>query len=583
MKKTFIVALNLLVLIFIISMGYRFYLNSHNGELVVTCSYEYEVEPNIMNLICDVEDTMSILSIDYPLTLFLYNDEDIIVNEQTMTEGENVISLDSLNFNSSYDISIDGFNSEDQNYIWTNFFEYSFSTARENINIPSFTISELELTDTTYQFDIILTDTDSIVTTVEVDLFDEDDELVETNTITDLSSLTVSYEDLTPENEYSITINITYTINDILDTSEITDSFTFTTQRTLLIPSAEISNVVSNNITLDFTLLIDDEDATSVTYIIELRDLSDVLLSSIPYTTSDISIDITSITSDYYISIKTSYLFNEIQYSDIEIATYMIYNNEYSNFFIIPSLSKVDTSAPLTSYNDYDDYIYTYFDNGIEEFTITCEAPVDCAELVTNELYSRMPFGIIDLVHSFYDISDISYSYTSTSLSISFTHDYSASDITQVNQEVNTILNTIINETMTDYEKILAVHDYIINTTVYDVDCLENELTCDNDHDAIGVLFDHNAVCEGYAHAMDIMLRALRIPTFKVSSQVHQWNAVYYDGTWYHLDATWDDPVTHNGTNLLEHDYFLITTTELEILDDTDIHDFNTKFAYFID
>ena len=136
---------------------------------------------------------------------------------------------------------------------------------------------------------------------------------------------------------------------------------------------------------------------------------------------------------------------------------------------------------------------------------------------------------------------------------------------------------------MTDYEKILAVHDYIINNSVYDTDCLDNELTCDNDHTAIGILFDHNAVCEGYAHAVDIMLRALRIPTIKVSSITHQWNAVYYDEAWYHLDATWDDPVTHNGTDLLEHDYFLITSAELETLDDSDSHDFDTQFVNFIE
>ena len=32
---------------------------------------------------------------------------------------------------------------------------------------------------------------------------------------------------------------------------------------------------------------------------------------------------------------------------------------------------------------------------------------------------------------------------------------------------------------------------------------------------------------------------------------------------WYHLDLTWDDPVTSSGVDLLEYDYFLIDTIKL--------------------
>ena len=42
---------------------------------------------------------------------------------------------------------------------------------------------------------------------------------------------------------------------------------------------------------------------------------------------------------------------------------------------------------------------------------------------------------------------------------------------------------------------------------------------------------------------------------------------VYLDGKWYHLDLTWDDPLTTSGKNMLLHDYFLITDKELTKLD----------------
>ena len=66
---------------------------------------------------------------------------------------------------------------------------------------------------------------------------------------------------------------------------------------------------------------------------------------------------------------------------------------------------------------------------------------------------------------------------------------------------------------------------------------------------------------------MAIFLSDIGIPNHKISTENHIWNAVYLDNNWYHLDLTWDDPVTSTGENMLIHDYFLITTAQLEQLD----------------
>ena len=52
---------------------------------------------------------------------------------------------------------------------------------------------------------------------------------------------------------------------------------------------------------------------------------------------------------------------------------------------------------------------------------------------------------------------------------------------------------------------------------------------------------------------------------YRVASEAHTWNAVEIDGKWYHLDLTWDDPVTVGvpDLNLLEHSFFLISTKDL--------------------
>ena len=68
---------------------------------------------------------------------------------------------------------------------------------------------------------------------------------------------------------------------------------------------------------------------------------------------------------------------------------------------------------------------------------------------------------------------------------------------------------------------------------------------------------------------MAIILDKFNIPNFKIISQNHIWNAVKIDGKWYHLDLTWDDPVTSDGSDVLEYNFFLITTKELENLEKT--------------
>lgn len=136
---------------------------------------------------------------------------------------------------------------------------------------------------------------------------------------------------------------------------------------------------------------------------------------------------------------------------------------------------------------------------------------------------------------------------------------------------------------MTTNQKILAVHDYIVNLSVYDTACYDNALTCDNDHNAYGILFDQNGVCEGYAHAMDITLRAMRIPSIRISSDTHQWNGVYVDGSWLHLDATWDDPVSSGGEDILSHDYFLISSSTLSTLDTSESHTYDHSYLTFMD
>ena len=62
---------------------------------------------------------------------------------------------------------------------------------------------------------------------------------------------------------------------------------------------------------------------------------------------------------------------------------------------------------------------------------------------------------------------------------------------------------------------------------------------------------------------MSIFLYEMNIESIKIASENHIWNLVKLDNSWYHLDLTWDDPVTSNKSNVLEHKFFLIDSKQL--------------------
>lgn len=75
---------------------------------------------------------------------------------------------------------------------------------------------------------------------------------------------------------------------------------------------------------------------------------------------------------------------------------------------------------------------------------------------------------------------------------------------------------------------------------------------------------------------MQLFLEKLGVKNYRISSSTHEWNLVYVEGNWLHLDLTWDDPIMSDGSNALYHDYFLIDTQNLLSKNDGE-HDFDSN------
>ena len=122
---------------------------------------------------------------------------------------------------------------------------------------------------------------------------------------------------------------------------------------------------------------------------------------------------------------------------------------------------------------------------------------------------------------------------------------------------VKKILDSEITDTMSDYEKELALHDYLVTHCKYSENAKQDSES--DIYRAYGALVNQDAVCNGYAEALQLLFMCAGIRSEFVVGTAdgidHAWNLVELDGKWYHLDATWDDPKPDQGENIL-HPYF---------------------------
>ena len=114
------------------------------------------------------------------------------------------------------------------------------------------------------------------------------------------------------------------------------------------------------------------------------------------------------------------------------------------------------------------------------------------------------------------------------------------------------------------YNDIKNVHDYLVDNVEYD-----RSVSQPNIYDVYGALVNNVSVCEGYARAFKYIMDEMGIPCVLVIGEAtntqgqtenHAWNYVNINGSWYAVDATWDDPVILGGANLTsayKYKYFL--------------------------
>ncbi|MCP4117606.1 MAG: PKD domain-containing protein, partial [Desulfobacteraceae bacterium] len=220
------------------------------------------------------------------------------------------------------------------------------------------------------------------------------------------------------------------------------------------------------------------------------------------------------------------------------------------------------TVTTCSSYDSFADVLDGYIQGHNTSFQIALQ--YDFLFFQVEDIINRA----IDEVFDGDDYLALSYvSYSSSwsgdngSVTITFTFDFLTTadeeeEITQRLQEIMFSFSGIIIPGMNNEEMGKEIHDWIVLNVAYDMSLTE--------HSAHAALFLGTTVCQGYSLLMTRMLSEVNIESKIVVSESmnHAWNLVNLCDTWYHVDATWDDPVP-DTTGYVRYDYYNLSDSEM--------------------
>ena len=132
---------------------------------------------------------------------------------------------------------------------------------------------------------------------------------------------------------------------------------------------------------------------------------------------------------------------------------------------------------------------------------------------------------------------------TEVELFVTFSYYHTAQQEQALTMQVKEIADTISKHATTDLDKVLAVNDFITRTYAY------SDRTRLTPHSAYTIVTEGMGVCQAYALVAQRLLEELDMDVYYQTGKIHggelhAWNLVLVDGSWYNFDPTWNDPVS---------------------------------------
>ena len=190
-------------------------------------------------------------------------------------------------------------------------------------------------------------------------------------------------------------------------------------------------------------------------------------------------------------------------------------------------------------------------------------------------LNSQQVFDIVNMAicfnpEIFWADGNCSYS-ESGILTIEYTHTKDEAEKTEkaIQDKISLIFNQI-SDSNDDFEKSLALFDYIVLNTQYDYAAAQNTKENPRASTIEGVFLDGKAICSGYAKAYQYLLKLSGIDALYVygdaavenKMQSHAWVLQQIENEFYFTDPTWGDSFD-DSSNFSSHIYFCINQDDL--------------------
>lgn len=168
--------------------------------------------------------------------------------------------------------------------------------------------------------------------------------------------------------------------------------------------------------------------------------------------------------------------------------------------------------------------------------------------------------------HFYLDDDDISFSHTGTKVhTLTLHYTMSKSDVAAAKAKVEKAVDKLlegIHGGMTAYERERLIYRRLIQHVTY------NKKGGTAIYDLYGALVNRQAVCDGYAHALQYLLYRAGIPCIRVTGsskgESHVWNMVKLSNKWYYVDVTWDDPIVTDVTDFVGYTYLNVTEAQIK-------------------
>ena len=237
--------------------------------------------------------------------------------------------------------------------------------------------------------------------------------------------------------------------------------------------------------------------------------------------------------------------------------------------FELPSDEEDMQAAAFAADEVYDETELLFeLESKVKEAVLKQQSSVDLSDMQIN----RQQYAIADLLYfSPYFSNGIdlvfwyrgSY-YSNIAITNTMTQEETEAYFRKVDEKVSE-MKRLVSEDMSEERKALVIHDYFVYEYEYDYENLLNGTLPNDSYRSGGLFLKGTGVCQAYAYGYKYIMNLLGIECHVTASSGmgHAWNIIKIDGSYYHVDCTWDDPVP-DSLGKVYHAYFLVSDSAIQ-------------------